>query len=248
MSDSMDRLKALNVTPSQAERIFEIPLDMLEQALAAEQAPRWLLFCLDALERALEASRPSMSGLSEPANENPEPVAAADFFEPESANDSEEPAVKAALASKRSDGASSGPERIAALIFPLLTEAARQRQFVTYDDLDAVLRAAKLDAGDPADPARYTAPLAILCENILTLSEKSEHRIPPVAALAVTEPGGLPVDDLDEYIRIYLIETDRAGLSMRMSTARKDIIPESVFPDIFEFDHWDQIAERIAAD
>ena len=246
MSDSIDRLKALNVTPSQAERIFEIPPDMLEQALEMDPAPRWLLFCLDALERALKAKQPSTGGFAKPANENPalgdDDDDDDDFIEPLDADDNVLPA------SKQDSASLSQPERIAELIFPLLTEAARQRQFVTYDDLDAVMTAAKLDAGDPDDLARYTAPLAILCETILTLSEKSEHRIPPVAALAVIEADGLPIDDLDEYIRIYLIETDRAGLSMRMSSARDEIIPETVFPEIFEFDHWDLIPKEIKAD
>ncbi|GHU05929.1 hypothetical protein FACS1894205_6620 [Alphaproteobacteria bacterium] len=220
MTNCMDRLRALGVTLKRAERIFEVPSDLLEQALETSPPPRWLLFCLDGLERALAPDGP----LEEPSGSGSGPA-----LEP-----TRDDVLALAGGDEKTDD-----ERAAELIFPLLINAAKNQQFASYDALDAAFDVTG------ADGERYSRPLAILCENILTLSENSEYRIPPIAALAIVEPEGLPGDDLDEYMRIYLIETDRAGISMRMSTAREEIIRDYIFPDIFAFDHWDDVKKRI---
>lgn len=212
MDSPAQRLDKLALSVRQAARILEIPRRILMTALEEDPPPRWLLYSLDGLERAL----PDNPGLRVRSSDDlPEPL--------------------------QGDRWAAATARLA---IPVLVDAANRGAVLTYKELDQRLRAKDPTRGDSGTLTKYGFALGRVGQAVLDVSEKVEFPIPPIEALVVNGVTEVPGEGIDDFLKAYLIETDRASDAKRLRKARTELIA-MIQKEIFDFDNWELFLSEV---
>jgi hypothetical protein len=123
---------------------------------------------------------------------------------------------------------------------PVLAEAETP---MTYQDLDGILARRHPERGPSGTLAKYGHPLGRIGRAVIEIGERWSVCLPPICSLVINGTTRAPGEGLDDFLRSYLIGTDRADEAKRLRQDR-DRIVRMIQQEVLDYPRWaDVVAE-----
>ncbi|MBF0305733.1 MAG: hypothetical protein HQL41_08815 [Alphaproteobacteria bacterium] len=122
-------------------------------------------------------------------------------------------------------------------LLPVLVEA---REPMTYKELDEELARRHPDREPTGTMPKYGHPLGRAGRALIAVGERLGIVVPPLCVLVVNGVTKLPGEGLDEFLRLYLHDTDRAAKAKALKRDRASIV-EMIQSEVLAFDRWTEM-------
>ncbi|CAH2606058.1 conserved protein of unknown function (plasmid) [Rhodovastum atsumiense] len=120
---------------------------------------------------------------------------------------------------------------------PVLAEAEAP---MTYLDLDGILARRHPERGPSGTLAKYGHPLGRVGRAVMEIGERWGVCLPPICSLVINGTTGVPGEGLDDFLRSYLIGTDRADEAKRLRQDRHRIV-QLIQQEVLDYTRWEDV-------
>lgn len=122
-------------------------------------------------------------------------------------------------------------------ILPVLVKAQKP---MTYKELDGELARRHPDRDPTGTMTKYAHPLGRVGRTLIAIGERLNIVVPPICVLVINGVTKLPGDGVDEFLRSYLLDTDRAAEAKALKRDRANIV-KTIQDEVLAFDQWTKV-------
>jgi hypothetical protein len=111
---------------------------------------------------------------------------------------------------------------------------------MTYKELDEILAERHPERGPTGTMTKYGHPLGRVGRAVMEIGERWDISLPPICCLVINGATGLPGEGLDDFLRSYLIATDRTDEAKLLRRERQRIVG-MIQGEVLGYPRWDEV-------